>query len=126
MIELAMQESIREVEARAPSRTMTVVLEGEISHADWEDLADHLFRLAHRGITQVVIDFSGVSHLDYRAVKPLSARTEIFRKAGGDVRLAGLSPYLHAIFRSAGANDTFDYFADTLDAVKSFDARRPV
>lgn len=121
-----MQESIREVEARAPSRTMTVVLEGEISHADWEDLADHLFRLAHRGITQVVIDFSGVSHLDYRAVRPLVSRTEIFRKAGGDVRLAGLSPYLHAIFRSAGANDAFDYYGDSLEAVKSFDKRKPV
>jgi anti-sigma B factor antagonist len=124
MIELLMQESIREVAARAPSRTMTVVLEGEITHRDWEDVADHLFRLAHRGVTQVVIDFAGVTHLDYRAVKPLAARTEIFRKAGGDVRLSGLSPYLHAIFRSAGANDTFDYFADVLDAVKSFDQRR--
>jgi anti-sigma B factor antagonist len=125
MIELAMQESIREVEARAPSRTMTVVLEGEITHADWEDLADHLFRLAHRGITQVVIDFGGVSHLDYRAVRPLMSRTEIFRKAGGDVRLAALSPYLHAIFRSAGANDAFDYYGDAFEAVKSFDQRKP-
>jgi anti-sigma B factor antagonist len=124
MIELQVEESIREVEALAPSRTMTVVLEGEISHADWEDLADHLFRLAHRGVTQVVIDFSGVSHLDYRAVRPLVARTEIFRKAGGDVRLSGLSAYLHAIFRSAGANEVFDYFTDPLEAVKSFDKRR--
>ena len=29
---------------------------------------------------------------------------------GGDVKLAGLSPYLFAIFRSAGADDAFDYF----------------
>jgi anti-sigma B factor antagonist len=123
MIE-ALQESIREVEAMAPSRTMTVVLEGEISHSEWEDVADHLFRLAHRGVTQVVVDFTGVTHLDYRAVRPLMARTEIFRKAGGDVRLSGLSPYLHAIFRSAGANETFDYFSDPMDAVKSFDKRR--
>ena len=124
MTDLAMQETIREVEARAPSRTMTVMLEGEISRTEWEDVADHLFRLAHRGITQVVIDFSGVSHVDYRAVRPLIARTEVFRKAGGDVRLSGLSPYVHAIFRSAGANEAFDYFSDAQTAVESFDRRR--
>lgn len=118
-----MQETIREVEARGTSRTMTVMLEGEISRGDWEDVADMLFRLAHRGITQVVLDFSSVSHLDYRAVRPLVARTEIFRKAGGDVRLSGLSPYLHAIFRSAGANDEFDYFSDAPAAIASFDRR---
>ncbi|MBL9039338.1 MAG: hypothetical protein JNG84_12540, partial [Archangium sp.] len=33
---------------------------------------------------------------------------------------AGLSPYVHAIFRSAGANDAFDYLKTVDDAVAFF------
>lgn len=123
MIELGLNEVVHRVPDRAPSRVMTMVLEGEIGRGEWEDVADMLFRLAHRGVTQIVLDLSGVSHLDYRAVRPLMARAELFRSAGGDVVLAGLSPYVHAIFRSAGANDAFDYFPDAVSAARSFEPR---
>ena len=46
---------------------------------------------------------------------------ELLRDMGGDVKLAGLSPYIHAIFRSAGAHESFDYFVDAAQAVRSFD-----
>jgi anti-anti-sigma regulatory factor len=68
----------------------------------------------------VVIDLSGVTHFDYRGVRPLMRRADVFRELGGDVRLAGLSAYLFAIFRSAGADNAFDYFATVEDAVASF------
>ena len=98
-------------------RTMTMVLEGEINGVEMGDIAEMIFQLSADGVTQLVMDFSGVTHFDFRGVKPLMRRADVFRELGGDIKLAGLSPYVHAIFRSAGANDAFDYFATAEDAV---------
>src|SRR4051794_23796572 len=78
----------------------TMILEGEIGRDELPDLGAMLFRIAARGVTRVIIDFSGVTHFDFRGVKPLLQRAELFREAGGDLKLSGLSSYLHAIFRS--------------------------
>lgn len=98
-------------------RTMTMVLEGEINGVEMNDICEMIFQLSADGVIQLVIDMSGVSHFDFRGVKPLIRRADVFRELGGDIKLAGLSPYVHAIFRSAGANDSFDYFATPEDAV---------
>ncbi len=101
-------------------RPTTMVLEGEIGKEDLPQIFEMLFRVAHRGATRIVIDFDGVTHFDFRGVKPLVQRAEVFRKAGGDIKLSGLSPYLHAIFRSAGGAGQFDFFAQKDDAISSF------
>lgn len=122
MSELINQEIVRQAHlGPAPSRIMTMVLEGELDRAEAADVVLMLGRLAQDGAIEIVIDFSGVTHFDYRAVKPLVARAEAMRVLGGDLKLAGLSPYLHAIFRSAGAHDSFDYFAQASDAARSFE-----
>ena len=107
--------------ATATSRVMTMVLEGELDRDEAKDVCDMLARLSTNGANEVVVDFAGVTHFDYRAVRPLVQRAEELRLLGGDLKLSGLSPYLHAIFRSAGAHDAFDYFADSTDAARSFD-----
>jgi anti-anti-sigma factor len=120
--ELVNQEVVKRVNvATATSRVMTMVLEGELDRADAEDVVDMLARLSQQGVHEVVMDLSDVTHFDYRGVKPLVRRAEVLRELGGDLKLAGLSPYLHAIFRSAGAHDAFDYFAEPEDAVRSFE-----
>ena len=104
-----------------PPRVMRVVLEGELGKAEHLDLSRLLFRLTQAHVHRVVLDLSGVSHFDYRGVRPLIRRAEVFRELGGDVRLCGLSPYLFAIFQSAGASEAFDYYATQEDAVASFE-----
>lgn len=116
----AATDSMRERVGTRQPKVMRVVLEGEISRDELGDIGDMLFRLSTSGVTNVVIDLSGVTHFDYRGVRPLMRRADVFRELGGDVRLAGLSAYLFAIFRSAGADDAFDYFASVEDAVASF------
>jgi anti-sigma B factor antagonist len=119
--ELANQEVVKQSNvATATSRVMTMVLEGELDRADVQDVLDMVARVTDRTV-EVVIDFSDVTHFDYRGVKPLVRRAEVLRELGGDIKLAGPSPYLHAIFRSAGAHDAFDYFAQSADAVRSFE-----
>ena len=121
MSELANQAVTKQrSSATETSRIMTMVLEGELDRADVQDIIDMLARKALEGVTEIVMDFSDVTHFDYRGVKSLVHRAELLRSEGGDLKLAGLSPYLHAIFRSAGAHDSFDYFSLSQDAVGSF------
>ena len=93
------------IEQKMRPRTMTMVLEGEITGVEMGEVAEMIFQLSADGVTQLVIDLTDVTHFDFRGVKPLLRRAEVFRELGGDIKLAGLSPYVHAIFRSAGAND---------------------
>lgn len=104
-----------------PQRVVRVELEGEVGREASEDVAGVLSRLFDAGERRVVIDWSEVSHFDYRGVRPMMAVVERFRERGGDVRLAGLSPYLFAIFQSAGADGVFDCFASAEDAVGSYE-----
>ena len=100
---------------------MTIALEGEIGVREYDQIAKQLFRFSSKGTRRVVLDFTDVSHLDYRIVRPLMLRASGLRHLGGDIKLCGLSPYVHAIFRSAGANEAFDYYAEAVDAVSSFE-----
>ncbi len=98
----------------------TLVLEGEICEREVRDVCQMVDRLWMRGVRQLVIDFTEVNHFDYRGVKPLLTRAGKLRSDGGDLKLCGLSPYIHAIFRSAGAHASFEYLATKEEARASF------
>ena len=101
-------------------RVETLMLEGELGAEELAQVSEELFRKLQRGVRQVVVDFGEVPHLDYRGVKPLMGRVAAFRRSGGDVKLSGLSPYLAAIFRAAGAHDTFEMYPHMNDARAAF------
>jgi anti-sigma B factor antagonist len=104
----------------ARRRVITLSAEGELAEQSLVQLGEELYRLAHRGNFCVVLDLTEVSHLDYRGVRPLISRAELFRQSGGDIKLCGLSPYLTAIFRAAGARDAFHYFSNAEEARVAF------
>lgn len=101
-------------------RVLTMVLEGELSAEDMTEVGAELFRLAHRGYRRVVIDLHGVTHLDYRGLKPLAARAELYRRGGGDIKLSRVSGYLFAILQAVGVHQAFDLHASLEDAREAF------
>lgn len=101
-------------------RVETLLLEGELGSPELERVCEELARKLQLGVRQVVVDFGEVAHLDYRGVRPLMVRAESFRRAGGDIKLSGLSPYLSAIFRAAGAHDRFEMYPHMNDARAAF------
>ncbi|WP_224365224.1 STAS domain-containing protein [Hyalangium versicolor] len=101
-------------------RVETLMLEGELGEQDLARVCEELTQRLQRGMRQMVVDFSEVGHLDYRGVRPLMARSEAFRRAGGDIKLSGLSPYISAIFRAAGAHDRFEVYPHMNDARAAF------
>lgn len=104
----------------ARPRAMTMVIDGELGRDEMAEIGEMLLRLSFEGVTDLVIDFRGVTHLDYRTVPGLARRAQVFRNLGGDVKLAGLSEYLFTIFEAAGAHDDFDFFANVIDAQRAF------
>ena len=125
MSELATMEVVRSSLAGsakpvARPKAMTMVIDGEIGRHEMAEIGDMLARLSMDGVTDLVIDLRGVTHLDYRGVPSLVRRAEVFRQLGGDVKIAGLSSYLFTIFQAAGAHDDFDFFADVSDAQRAF------
>jgi anti-anti-sigma factor len=101
-------------------RVETLLLEGELGEQELVQVCEELARRLQQGVRQVVVDFTEVGHLDYRGVRPLMVRAEGFRRAGGDIKLSGLSPYLAAIFRAAGAHDRFEMYPHMNDARAAF------
>jgi anti-sigma B factor antagonist len=110
----------REYRALAALDAAVLRCEGEMEEQALAHLGDELFRLAHRGIRKVVLDLSGVDHVDYRGLKPLAARARLLRSAGGDLKLCGLSSYLSAILRAAGVEDDFEMYRNAEEAKASF------
>lgn len=113
---------VQPIPGRSNERVITMVLEGELNLNDLRKVGEELFRLASRGHRNVVLDLEQVSHLDFRGLRPLVARAELLRNAGGDVRVSGLSGYLMHIFRAAGAHEDFQFFAEPDNARASFAA----
>lgn len=112
------------VQAEAP-RVATVALEDELGIEELAQVGQELMRLMYSGTRRVVLDFTEVPHLDYRGVRSLLARVERFREADGDVKLAGLSPYLAAILRAAGAHAAFDCYTTPEEARAAFPPEMP-
>ncbi|HEX9508786.1 MAG TPA: STAS domain-containing protein [Myxococcales bacterium] len=101
-------------------RILTLTLRGEWTQADLLELTEDLSKLALRGLKAVVLDLSRVTHLDYRGVPSLVRQADQFRYRGGDIKLVGLSAYLHAILRAVGAETSFQNYLNLDHARSSF------
>ncbi|HZN93625.1 MAG TPA: STAS domain-containing protein [Myxococcales bacterium] len=104
------------------TQVLTMHIEGELDAEDMAEIGAELFRLAHRGYRRIVVDLGGVSHIDYRGLKPLAARAELYRRGGGDIKLCRVSAYLYAIFCTVGVHDSFDVHGTAEDASAAFKA----
>ena len=98
----------------------TLNLDGELGEGDLSELGEWLIKRMWAGCHRVVMDFSEVTHLDFRGVRLLLGRVAQFRDEGGEIRVAGLSRYLSAILRAAGAHDAFQCYPDATAAWASF------
>lgn len=106
----------------SPNRQVaTLMPDHEIGVREWNEILRQFDRLERAGVVRYVLDFTDVSHLDYRTVRPLVERATRARELGGDLKLAGLSPYLMAILRVAGAHTAFECFKDPVEAGGAFD-----
>jgi anti-sigma B factor antagonist len=94
--------------------------EGELGEREMTRLFDEIVGLSCAGKVNLVLDLSATHHVDYRQVRPLVARATFLRQTGGDLKLCGLTPYLAAIFRAAGAWNDFEVYSTPEEASAAF------
>ena len=102
------------------NQVLTVTLDGELQADAMKDLGRVLERLVHSGWRGLVLDLRNVHHLDYRGVGQLASVASAARRAGGDVKLVGLSDYLRLILKAAGAHELFENYPDQKAARAAF------
>jgi anti-sigma B factor antagonist len=85
-----------------PRRIALVGLRGWLDHGAADRLAHTLEDLGARGVDQVLLDCSELSHLDYREAPGLVEALERFEARVGGVVVCGLSRHLRDLFRVAG------------------------
>ena len=95
-------------------------LEGEIGRNEMKAVVEALGRLLARGIFEFVVDFSEVTHVDYRSLHSLVRFAQTLQQLGGELKVCGLSSYLYAIFCSTGAQEVFHYYEGIWPARASF------
>ena len=71
--------------------------------------------------TRVVLNLKAVDHINYLSIGVLLERMKILRSLNGDLKLAGMSPYLRTIFRVAGMDQFFEEYTSLEEAIESFD-----
>jgi ABC-type transporter Mla MlaB component len=87
--------------ARGPGGT-SLRLFGLLGRRELQRVADAVQERCRSPRDLVWIDFSGVAHLDFRALAEFVQSQERQRHRGASIWFTGLTPYLRALFHVAG------------------------
>ena len=62
-----------------------------------------------------------MDHINYLSIGVLLERLKLLRNLNGDLKLAGMSPFLRDIFKVVGMDRFFEDYTSLEDAIESFD-----
>ncbi len=87
---------------------------GSMRGTDFSQLHRELVELLRTRRSNIVLDFRGVDHVSYRDAHELAREFDLVRSYQGDLKVAGLSPYVRDILAAAGLYGFLE--TDTLDS----------
>ncbi len=100
---------------------MVVALEGKLMGLpDEGSFIDLIYEFAEKGKTKVVLDLSGVTWMNSRALGMCIAGLTTLRNRGGDLRLACVSKQVDVLLRKCHLHSCFRSFDSVDEAVESF------
>lgn len=102
-----------------PDRLARVALRGWLDAIALDRLERRFEDLARRGVTCLLLDLSGVQHVDYRLVPTLAAALARFEAHAGVAIVCGLSSYLRDIFRLAGCESRLRCWPSSAELIES-------
>ena len=85
-----------------------VEMAGSLAAVDLSSLHGHLIDLLSARRKRIVLDFQDVEHVSYRDASHLAREFELVRSHNGNMKVAGLSPYVRNILVFAGLSDFLD------------------
>ncbi len=94
---------------------------GDIDFREMIRIKDMIGSLIEKERTKVVLNLKSVDHINYLSIGVLVERLRLLRNLNGDLKLAGMSPFLRDIFRVVGMDQFFEDYSSLEDAIESFD-----
>ena len=68
-----------------------------LSETDTEELRGRIYRLATNSVKHVIVDLGEIQHINSSGIGSLISCLTTMRKAGGDIRLAGVNEHVGKI-----------------------------
>ena len=96
-------------------------ISGDIDFREMIRIKDVIGSLIEREQTKVVLNLRSVDHINYLSIGVLLERLKVLRNLNGDLKLAGMTPYVRDIFRVVGMDRFFEEYMTLEDAIGSFD-----
>jgi anti-sigma B factor antagonist len=94
---------------------------GDIDFREMIRIKDVINGLIDKEKTKVVLNLKAVDHINYLSIGVLVERLRLLRNLNGDLKLAGMSPFVRDIFKVVGMDQFFEEYMSLEDAIESFD-----
>jgi anti-sigma B factor antagonist len=94
---------------------------GDIDFREMIRIKDVIGALIEKDQTKVVLNLKAVDHINYLSIGVLVERLRLLRNLNGDLKLAGMSPFLRDIFKVVGMDQFFEEYTSLEEAIESFD-----
>lgn len=85
-------------------------MDGSMGASDFGALHRHLVDLLRGRRRRILLDFRGVDHVSYRDASLLAREFDLVRSYDGDLKVAGMSPYVRNILVFAGLASFLDMY----------------
>jgi anti-sigma B factor antagonist len=94
---------------------------GDIDFREMMRIKDVIGSLIEKERIKVILNLKAVDHINYLSIGLLVERLRLLRNLNGDLKLAGMSPYVRDIFKVVGMDQFFEDYTSLEDAIESFD-----
>lgn len=94
---------------------------GDIDFREMIRIKDVIGSLIEKERIKVILNLKAVDHINYLSIGLLVERLRLLRNLNGDLKLAGMSPYVRDIFKVVGMDQFFEEYVSLEDAIESFD-----
>lgn len=94
---------------------------GDIDFREMIRIKDVIGALIEKERTKVILNLKAVDHINYLSIGLLVERLRLLRNLNGDLKLAGMNPYVRDIFKAVGMDQFFEEYTSLEDAIESFD-----
>jgi MraZ protein len=107
---------------RKPIQDISVIdVAGDIDFREMIRIKDTIGSLIEKERIKVVLNLKSVDHINYLSIGVLIERLKLLRHLNGDLKLAGMGPFLRDIFKVVGMDRVFEEYTSLEDAIESFD-----
>ena len=90
-----------------------------------ERLSEEIERLMHQNQTRIVVDLTGLQHIDSSGVGRLVSCLGKLRRAGGDLRMAGAKGMVASVLKMTKVEQVAGMYPTAAAAAESFSSTNP-